>query len=328
MFQHNSSYRYYSTNLWSVLFQFEGNILIAVLPYCIVNCLVLALVAHFHNKDDFGFSPAGHGLLTLLVSFLVINKVNLAYDRFRSARHWTGTAFLQLWELNQHVICVSSTLLLLSNDDDNDNDDDTNKAIQYWRSETVSMIIQLLDCTKRVIQDEDIAKYLAKNNHIMQDNNDNDNDNAPPPIIDPLSIVQSLRLHLYSDSTTIGLQLLERVTLVTKLDSFVASYRHLLDYASTPLIQMGRAFLFLWTFSMPLVLLQGPFTDLWTAMVFLFFLTYGFIGLELVAMKLVEPFGDGRHDVQVTNIRDVRGHVSGVLCVFLRALSRLYHTIP
>ena len=63
-------------------------------------------------------------------------------------------------------------------------------------------------------------------------------------------------------------------------------------------------------------------------MVFLFFLTYGFIGLELVAMKLVEPFGDGRHDVQVTNIRDVRGHVSGVLCVFLRALSRLYHIIP
>ena len=39
-------------------------------------------------------------------------------------------------------------------------------------------------------------------------------------------------------------------------------------------------------------------------MVFLFFLTYGFIGLELAAMALASPFGDGPNDIGVTALRD------------------------
>jgi hypothetical protein len=133
-------------------------------------------------------------------------------------------------------------------------------------------------------------------------------------------LVQSVRLHLYTSD--IPLELLERVTLVNKLDSFIESYRRLLDLVSTPLpfglVQMGRVFLFIWTFSMPLVLLQGPFTDLWTAMIFLFCLTYGFVGLELVAMKLTSPFGDGVHDIQVTNLRDVRdARRAACACLFM-----------
>ena len=93
-----------------------------------------------------------------------------------------------------------------------------------------------------------------------------------------------------------------------KLQEYINSYNNLLILASTPLpfplVQMGRAFLFLWTFSMPLVLLEGPFSDLWTAMLFLFFLTYGFVGLELVSIKLCDPFGDSRDDVQISKIRD------------------------
>ena len=43
---------------------------------------------------------------------------------------------------------------------------------------------------------------------------------------------------------------------------------------------------------------------MWSAMVFLFFLTYGFIGLELVAMNLSTPFGDGPNDIRVSALRD------------------------
>lgn len=39
-------------------------------------------------------------------------------------------------------------------------------------------------------------------------------------------------------------------------------------------------------------------------MVFVFFLTYGFVGLELVAMKLMNPFGDGKNDLNVTGMRE------------------------
>jgi len=55
---------------------------------------------------------------------------------------------------------------------------------------------------------------------------------------------------------------------------------------------------------MPLVLLDGPFSSMWAAQIFLFFLTYGFIGLELVSIKISDPFGNSRDDVQISGIRD------------------------
>jgi hypothetical protein len=170
----NSSYRQSTSNLWEVLFHCEGNVLVAVLPFCIVNCLLLALVAHCRDKQSLGFSPTGHGLLTLLVSFLVINKVNLAYERFREARAHVGNAFLHLRELNQLMLCFSSSSRCLSTTQEHQQ----HGQIHRWRSDGVVMIIQLLDATQIVIQDEGTAKYLAKNykKHIKD----------YPTIVDPL----------------------------------------------------------------------------------------------------------------------------------------------
>jgi predicted membrane chloride channel (bestrophin family) len=87
-------------------------------------------------------------------------------------------------------------------------------------------------------------------------------------------------------------------------NSFANSYATLLELASTPLpfplTQMARTFLFLWTFSIPFVL-RGVVDESFIAMIFVFFLTYGFVGLELVAMKLMHPFGEvGSFDVRAT----------------------------
>jgi len=71
------------------------------------------------------------------------------------------------------------------------------------------------------------------------------------------------------------------------------------------LLQMGRTFLFLWTFTIPFVL-RGVVDEIIPAMAFVFFLTYGFIGLELVAIKMMDPFGDGINDLNVTGMREVR----------------------
>lgn len=100
------------------------------------------------------------------------------------------------------------------------------------------------------------------------------------------------------------LQLVERCNLIAKLNEFVVDYRAMLDLASTPipfsLIQMGRSFLFLWVFSMPMILQEGLFQDLVSAEIFIFFLTYGFVGLELVSAKLADPFGDHTNDIQMS----------------------------
>ena len=151
-------------------------------------------------------------------------------------------------------------------------------------------------------QDDNQAEYLARNDHADLKTND-----------DPMIHVQALRSHLYnarlSDTENHdGLQLLERIKLLDMLNEFVLHFRNLLKFASTPLpfplLQMGRTFLFLWTFSIPFVL-RGVVSEIYSQIGFVFFLTYGFIGLELVAMKLLDPFGDGVNDLKVTGMREV-----------------------
>ena len=113
--------------------------------------------------------------------------------------------------------------------------------------------------------------------------------------------------HSSQSSPPARLELFERMKLIDALNEFVVHYRNLLKCASTPLsfqlVQMGRTFLFLWTFTIPLVL-RGVVGEIYSAMTFVFFLTYGFVGLELVSMKLMNPFGDGANDLNVTGMKE------------------------
>ena len=129
---------------------------------------------------------------------------------------------------------------------------------------------------------------------------------------DPMKRVHVLRSHLYHGSTAFKApeQLLERVRMIDLCREFTEHYRTSLMLASTPLpfalVQMGRTFLFLWVYSMPFVLV-GVFgsDNLVSVMEFTFFLTYGFIGLEFVAIQLMHPFGDGPNDICLHGMKEV-----------------------
>jgi Bestrophin, RFP-TM, chloride channel len=179
-----------------------------------------------------------------------------------------------------------------------------------------------LNCICIHIQDENQTVYLARNEPVEKRSDE-----------DPMIHVQALRSHLFNgnvvdddkddeidrnntgttsnNNIAVDFQLLERVTLMNMLNDYVHEYRNLLKLASTPipfpLIQMARTFLFLWTFTIPLVLRGVVSGEALAALVFVFFLTYGFIGLELVAMKLMYPFGDEVNDLNVSGMREVRG---------------------
>ena len=92
-------------SLWAIIFQCQGSVFFAVLPYCLLNCSLLAIVLFLaKNGVDIAFSPTGHELMTLIISFLVISKVNLGYERYMTARDAIGNALSSLRELNQLVI--------------------------------------------------------------------------------------------------------------------------------------------------------------------------------------------------------------------------------
>lgn len=84
--------------------------------------LGVELLAYLDIK--LAFSPSGHGLMTLIVSFLVISKVNLTYERYMMARHAIGHGLAALRELNQAVLFYTQHI------SPNDND---NKAASEWR---------------------------------------------------------------------------------------------------------------------------------------------------------------------------------------------------
>lgn len=116
-----------------------------------------------------------------------------------------------------------------------------------------------------------------------------------------------LRSHLYhgSDILPTPLHILEKVKLMEQLGIYLNAYRESLKLASTPLpftmIQMGRTFLFLWTFTIPFALV-GVIGEIVSEIIFVFFLTYGFIGLEFVSMRLLHPWGDGINDINIVGM--------------------------
>lgn len=270
---------YDTKNPWRPLFQVKGSIWSSVLPYCIANCALAGLIFLLKTNDvHVTFSGGGHALMSLMVSYLVVSKVYLAFDRYMNARCAAGQAFSTLRELNEQVLTFSARQI--------------NQKTKAWRDEAKRLTIELLLMTIRILQDETKAIYLARAE-------------GPKTSDDPMSLAQSLRLHLYvrSDQDLLEeLAILEKSKMLDLLNVYLVAYRDLLKLASTPLpfplVQMGRTFLFIWTFTIPFALV-GIVDELYSVLLFVFFLTYGFIGLEFVSMKLLHPFGDSLNDLDL-----------------------------
>jgi hypothetical protein len=62
-----------------------------------------------------------------------------------------------------------------------------------------------------------------------------------------------------------------------------------------PLVQMTRTFLLFWVYTLPMVLLKEY--RLWSALLIVFLVSVGFIGIEYVSIALDDPFGDDTNDV-------------------------------
>lgn len=63
----------------------------------------------------------------------------------------------------------------------------------------------------------------------------------------------------------------------------------------TALVQMTRAFLFMWVYTLPMVLLKDY--RVWSSLLIVVLVTMGFIGTEYVSMSLDDPFGEDTNDI-------------------------------
>jgi predicted membrane chloride channel (bestrophin family) len=233
--------------------------------------------------------------MSLLIAYLGVSKVNLAYERYMQAQIATGHGLMVLRELNQLALTLTENF--------------SGKEADEWRTITQQSIVQLIHETVATLRDGSHAAMLARN---VQMQSKLCGGVSLTGLDDPMVLVHALRSHLYHDSLSLStkteeLQLLERCKMVDLLHEFTMSYRNLLRIASTPLpfalVQMGRTFIFIWIVTIPFVLSGGDFLQQYpSAFSFVILLTYGFLGLEFVGRMLSNPYGD-----EIKNDLNIKG---------------------
>jgi hypothetical protein len=115
-------------------------------------------------------------------------------------------------------------------------------------------------------------------------------------------VVRQTLLEPRSDPTVLPRQPLiigEEIKLLQIVSDFCCVVEQLKKLVETPfsfpLEQMTRTLLLFWIFSLPLVLIRDD-TSLWSAVVTMCLITFGYMGLEYVSLEFDDPFGNDPND--------------------------------
>jgi len=360
---------YDGENHMSVIFQIYGSVWPTVLPWCIATMLVAVTVwaLRAHDIVDLTIaSSTGHSFMSILVSFLIVTRTTITYNRFMEARQHLADLYRNSREI-VHYTCVLTS------------QNTSNKAKQ-WRQEVAYRTIVSLRVavaaleyrskgvnTWEVIPEEEHEKteLIIDASSSWPEGNSERSEDRTASLISPAStntaasstsITPRGRSHRFvvprqSEAeyrpTTDHFAVLktlahgprtrtdenfrapivwaynlreailwprkknskilaerpwhvnESLKLLALVSDFVAAYHELKKLVSTPfpfpLIQMTRTFLFFWVFTLPMVLAEDN-DQIYEVLILMFFITYGFLGLEYVNMELDDPYGDDPND--------------------------------
>jgi len=123
-----------------VLTQIYGSVWPRVLPYCIFNILITSIIYYLreYKSIDLTFSDRGHTFMSLMVSFLVVTRSNIAYSRYMEARQDLNLAMKACRELTQHMITFTRYEL--------------GADAKKWRSEIARRTVVLLRTAVSVLE--------------------------------------------------------------------------------------------------------------------------------------------------------------------------------
>ena len=82
---------------------------IQVLPYCIFNVCVAALIEWLDAKDgiSLAISDKGHAFMNLMVAFLIVSRVNISIGRYNEARGYLSVMYRESRELIQNMVVLT-----------------------------------------------------------------------------------------------------------------------------------------------------------------------------------------------------------------------------
>lgn len=299
---------YTPQNHLQVLFRMHSSAFPQVFPFCVANILwaIVVMSLKEHQILDLTFhSSIGHSFMGLLVSFLVVSRSKISYDRFMDLRRKLATTYHVCRELTQFAnVYTFST---------------TTKRAKEWRHEVCFRTIVLLRVTMDTLLWSSTERHQWEDEYFRYKKSDGDPENVSKhffrfchlthgrrSMIDenfraPISLAHSLRHMIMLHPTYLGytMPVNEYRDLLLFVTKFTEAFHEFRVMTFTPypfaLLQMTRTFLLFWVYSLPLVLLKEY--RFASTVLIITFVTLGFIGVEYVSMALDDPFGDDTNDV-------------------------------
>ena len=311
---------YTAHNHVQVLFRMYGSAFPQVLPFCLANILWTFIVVTLRTYQvcDLTFhSSVGHSFMGLLVSFLIVSRSKISYDRFMEFRRHLAVTYRVCRDLGQFTAVYTSST--------------QTPAAQAWRQEVCYRTILLLRVTMDALLWSSTEREHWEEEYIdasdeEEDSDEEDNErkySKRKTLSQHLSLMRRLSHGRRSKidenfRAPITFQHVLRQTIMDHPRSLgykmpVNEYRDLLNFVTifndafhnfrvlifTPypfaLVQMTRAFLFFWVYTLPMVLLKDY--RVWSSVLIVLLVSFGFIGIEYVSIALDDPFGDDTNDV-------------------------------
>lgn len=83
--------------------------LLQVLPYCLFNVAISALIQWLDAQDgiSLAISDKGHSFMNLMVAFLIVSRVNISIGRYNQARGYLSVMYREARELIQNTAVLS-----------------------------------------------------------------------------------------------------------------------------------------------------------------------------------------------------------------------------
>ena len=299
---------YSAQNHVQVLFRMYGSAFPQVVPFCFANVCWTVFIVMLRDRMaiDLTFhSSVGHSFMGLLVSFLIVSRSKISYDRFMDFRKHLAKSYRACRELAQFTTVYSL--------------ETKTEEAKKWRQEVcyrtilllrVTMDALLWSSTERENWEEEYFKYNP-----AKDKDDDISDHffhcrqlshGRRSCIDenfraPITFQHLLRCVIMEHPKYLGYKLAvneyrDLLNFVTIFNEAFHSFRVLIFTPYPfPLVQMTRAFLMFWVYTLPMVLLKDY--RVWSSLFIVLMVTFGFVGIEYVSMALDDPFGDETNDV-------------------------------
>jgi len=256
---------------------------------------------------DWGITSVGHNFAGMIVSFLVVSRINTALGRYALCRSNIGKMYRESRELTQTMLVISRQMK------------NTDRQAKEWRNEMAYRTLCLLRTSVAVVlynsrkipawevpeltgpeleyvtPKVDWRRHAQSNVSVRSDS-----------MRVPLRVAYLLRESICSQGDRLKhpMPVPKELKLMGSVDSFLNGYYGMREFMTTPvpfpLIQMTRTIVLLYIFTIPFVLLADASNEMMIPhCATIFMLTYGFMGLELVSIELDDPFGDDDNDFDV-----------------------------